>query len=1058
MKRFHINYNKTKTQTNKSKFTAALAAILAAAFLWLPLTAVIAKAKDQSELTFADDSYITETQEYYLAKQGTQECAGTETADSAGPEADATKTPETSDLTQSGTAGTGNIETPETSDLAQSGADSTVNIETSETSDMAQSEIGDIVDIETPEILDLAQFETDDTGRPESPETSDLTQSGTDDTGNPELPETSDLTQSGTVGTGNQKTPETSDLTESESVDTDSPETPETLESTESESETDPETDGPEDPELDELARDIALDQGYAETIDLSTTITGGTDYRITGFSDPLTGPTADKPAVSDRALYFTKNANNKTYKITQSVTRKNPSNPAAPKEGTCIFFLLDIPDGVNITLVISGIDMNGSISIGDKSSLTLLIDGTNYIRNSIEVPAGAKLTIDSLSGNETKDSLIMPSSKPTEYAKIGGRGGGNAGTIIIDGGTINITAKSTGAGIGGGGCSTTGTGVGGNGGTTTINGGIIHVTQMGPENYHYSGACIGGGAANKSIGGGGGTITINDGALTIRQYTQAAGIGGGALGSTGEITINGGIVDARVICESGDVGSGDGSAIGASSGVNTDGISSVTINGGIVTAIGSDRGGPGIGIANGGKPCRITITGGTVYAKGITSAGIGCRFDDYGTTITITGGTVLAESDNNAGIGGPIGKEPALHLSASADVKAYSGGETPAINTRSNTGNGYFVNASFENAISTTIPTALYVFKAGGETLLKTLTLPTRYKNFAYSSDMSRSRTDNIYAEYRYELKSIVRSYDLDKDIYSILKRNGYNAHSKDSDRGVLPVKFSVNAYCMITEKYVGIDGLSIGKEDTYSFAYKGFTYSKNIPPIDEYTVLGYKLDSAPDDPEDYTAGDPTKIEILKNSVIYFIYGKGSTLTISKTVEGDYGNKIKEFAFTVSFYDDIGEPMPSGKTFNYTGAAKAGSGATAPASGVLTLDYQGEATVYLSHGQRITITDVPVDCSIQIKEAITYGYTPSFTDSEVSGSGDGWDTGVRKMTNGNRTFDFVNTRELAVTTGFKSGNAGAMLLPPLLSLLTCLAYIAARKYHLCRKQKRTFS
>ena len=145
---------------------------------------------------------------------------------------------------------------------------------------------------------------------------------------------------------------------------------------------------------------------------------------------------------------------------------------------------------------------------------------------------------------------------------------------------------------------------------------------------------------------------------------------------------------------------------------------------------------------------------------------------------------------------------------------------------------------------------------------------------------------------------------------------------------------------------------------------------------------------------------------------------------------------------------------MLSGKTFNYDGGILPGLGTDAPEPGVLTLNGQGKATINLAHGQSITIAGVPMNCKIQIIEAITSGYTPSFTDSEVSDPGDGWDTGVRDMTSGERTFAFVNTRELAVVTGLKSGNAGAMLLPPLISLLICLAYITAKKIYPRRKRE----
>ena len=161
-------------------------------------------------------------------------------------------------------------------------------------------------------------------------------------------------------------------------------------------------------------------------------------------------------------------------------------------------------------------------------------------------------------------------------------------------------------------------------------------------------------------------SIILDDGAsLTI--YGQSAGtgvlnansssnnnpgIGSGPM-STGNstVTINGGTVSAK---------SGAGAGIG--SGIDSSGSSTVTINGGTVSA----KSEVGAGIGSGGryyttnKPnVTITINNGTVNANSAQGAGIGSGIGNIGKlTITIYGGTVDASSIEGAGIGTGRGQD----------------------------------------------------------------------------------------------------------------------------------------------------------------------------------------------------------------------------------------------------------------------------------------------------------------------------------------------------------------------------------------------------------------
>ena len=345
-----------------------------------------------------------------------------------------------------------------------------------------------------------------------------------------------------------------------------------------------------------------------------------------------------------------------------------------------------------------------------------ILTDGcTLTVNGGIQLEAGNSLTIYGQSeqaGTMGKLTASITSENTAIYnAAIGGNTGKTGGTLTVCGGAVEATVsvsndlKSSsqtpqggniyGAAIGGGG---TKTGNGGNGGTATVYGGaveatvtVIDVSQSDPDTSQGNnngsfagdsyGAAIGGGGSETGNGGNGGTITIFGG--TVRAESSCgAGIGGGSGdigggGIGGNITIFGGTVRAESV-----LGAGIG---GGSSGT-------ITISGGIVTAIVSSQPAPGMdpdvppkysaGIGNGAGTgvsvvgsSKITISGGTVFAQSPDGAGIGDGQNNDGSAIVIaiSGGTVEAVSTNGAGIGG--GMIEALSAMVNFE-KTYSGGK----------------------------------------------------------------------------------------------------------------------------------------------------------------------------------------------------------------------------------------------------------------------------------------------------------------------------------------------------------------------------------------------
>ena len=121
---------------------------------------------------------------------------------------------------------------------------------------------------------------------------------------------------------------------------------------------------------------------------------------------------------------------------------------------------------------------------------------------------------------------------------------------------------------------------------------------------------------------------------LTAKGGANAAGIGGGYMGSGGRVTISGGAVTATGGASAAGIGGGSGGSGGR-----------VTISGGMVTAKGGLFG-AGIGGGFSGSGGAVTISGGAMTATGGSlAADIGGGRSAAGGTNTFTGGSILAAS-----------------------------------------------------------------------------------------------------------------------------------------------------------------------------------------------------------------------------------------------------------------------------------------------------------------------------------------------------------------------------------------------------------------------------
>ncbi len=203
----------------------------------------------------------------------------------------------------------------------------------------------------------------------------------------------------------------------------------------------------------------------------------------------------------------------------------------------------LSQPNGSDVTF-----DLNAH-------SLTIVVDPSSGIDAGIAVDAGNTLTIDATGGG------AITISGGSYGAAIGASYGNDLGTVIINGGVIDVSTVIDGAGIG---------------------------------------------SAQFAPGVDGGSITINGGTITARTNNCGAGIGGGEYYNVGaDVTINGGIINAVGTCGSPGIG---GSAQGATTGGD------ITITGGVITSTGTQ--GAGIGGGFNGAGVNITMSGGDLTAS----------------------------------------------------------------------------------------------------------------------------------------------------------------------------------------------------------------------------------------------------------------------------------------------------------------------------------------------------------------------------------------------------------------------------------------------------------
>lgn len=239
--------------------------------------------------------------------------------------------------------------------------------------------------------------------------------------------------------------------------------------------------------------------------------------------------------------------------------------------------------------------------------------------------------------GEATSNSITIGAGATANLSGVNISAGGSA-IACLGNATINLLEGTTNRANG-----TCGIRIGGSDMTLTINGPGTLYAQSG----EYGAAGIGG--TDEAMVG---NIVINSGEIHATGGYYAAGIGSGHgtytdAASCGTITIHGGTIEAR----GGYGGAGIGGGAGRSS------YSSITIDGGNVSAYGGTSYGAGIGSGGSNTSAGpITISGAStvINATGTTwGAGIGSGQEATCGNITISGGNITAMSgEYGAGIG----------------------------------------------------------------------------------------------------------------------------------------------------------------------------------------------------------------------------------------------------------------------------------------------------------------------------------------------------------------------------------------------------------------------
>ncbi|WP_461811144.1 DUF7601 domain-containing protein [Faecalimonas sp.] len=208
----------------------------------------------------------------------------------------------------------------------------------------------------------------------------------------------------------------------------------------------------------------------------------------------------------------------------------------------------------------------------------------------------------------------------------------------------------------------------------------------------------------------------------------------------------------------------------------------------------------------------------------------------------------------------------------------------------------------------------------------------------------------------------------------------------------------------------------------------------AEHLPAGAKYSVKENKNDKY------FVTSTNSEGHILDNETVTvsFLNERKIELALSKLVTGNMGDKTKEFTFNISLMKKDGSPFEG--DVNYTASVVTGYEVEAAPveDGVLKFS-GGKATIKLSHGQRITIHDLPFQCkySVQEQEENQDHYTTTYNDQTDS---------PNDILNKNVEICVKNHKETIPETGIQTTSKQIWgLLIGILLIGSCILYLCKR-------------
>ena len=206
-------------------------------------------------------------------------------------------------------------------------------------------------------------------------------------------------------------------------------------------------------------------------------------------------------------------------------------------------------------------------------------------------------------------------------------------------------------------------------------------------------------------------------------------------------------------------------------------------------------------------------------------------------------------------------------------------------------------------------------------------------------------------------------------------------------------------------------------------------------LPSRSGYEFLGWSEDQYATK-ETYKAGDQIVVDATdaaKKNILYAIWKQSTvTLTITKTVTGNFGDKNKKFEFEITFTD------ANGKSLRLVGNAP-----TYSITSDTTTAGGEKLSVVMKDGDAITLNNVPIGGTLVVREIEASGYQTSYKIGETETKGNAAQYTVPE-TGG--TIAFINHRNVSPDTGVFVDSL------PYILIIACVA--AAGAFVVIRRRK----